>query len=360
LLFVTGHQWPYSGGAMNINELLFLYANQKSFDIPSKIQSGLREKIRNSDFLITDDSGTHRIIGVKYNHKLNKAPFITCVCMRHEMSVAKQIAFEYGKKLFYYSEASALIFKYQEGEFVHDNDMIILVLLYDKFYSSMWRNGIFIDLNGIFYIKNHCLPPYYKLSYLINILGEPDEKRNGIYKQKYYIWYKYGIKAVTFSGHKGYVSQICIYVKAWEYNYLYEKVDIYLGLDKIENAASFESYRKYGNHFVGIRTQDKNGRFDCREGEIASVQIFYGFFPCKILWAINKNDKEEVLSLIKKGFDINRRTGFFFETPLMFAVMRKKFDYVELLLENGANPDIPDAFGITPKQILMDKNQLKK
>ncbi|MBR5645112.1 MAG: ankyrin repeat domain-containing protein [Treponema sp.] len=344
---------------MNTNYLLFLYTNQKSFDSASKIQSGLREKIKNSDFLITDDSGTHRIIGIKYNHKLNNVPFITCICMRHEMSAAKQIAFEYGKKLFYDSKISALFFRYQAGEFVQDeNSRIFLTLFYVQFYSSMWSNGIFISSEGKIYIKNQCLPPYFKLSYLINLLGEPDDKGTGMYKQKLYSWYKYGIMAVSFSGHKGYVGHICIYVKAIENYLLYAKVNIYLGLDKIENAGSFYRFRKYGNHYVVISTWNKNGSFDCMEGEIEMISISFGFFPCKFSFAIIENDKEKVLSLIKKGFDINRRTGWLFETPLMFAIRNNRFDFVELLLENGANPDIPDVFGKTPKQILMEKNQL--
>ena len=79
---------------MNTNYLLFLYANQKSFDIPSKVQSGLREKIKESDFLVTDDSGTHRLIGLRFYPETKNPPVITCVCMRHEMTAAKQIAFE--------------------------------------------------------------------------------------------------------------------------------------------------------------------------------------------------------------------------------------------------------------------------
>ena len=64
---------------MNNNFLLFLYSNQRSFDIPSQLQSDLRDKIKEADFLVTDDSGTHRLIGLKYYSESKHPPVITCV-----------------------------------------------------------------------------------------------------------------------------------------------------------------------------------------------------------------------------------------------------------------------------------------
>lgn len=118
---------------MNNNYLMFLYANQKSFDIPSRVQSDLRNKIKESDFLITDDSGTHRIIGIKYDYRSDFPPSITCVCMRHEITTARQLAFELGKKLYYDSNASARLFKYRVGEYLHTKDYKAVAPLYARF-----------------------------------------------------------------------------------------------------------------------------------------------------------------------------------------------------------------------------------
>ena len=267
---------------MDINYLLFLYANQKSFDIPSKVQSDLREKIKESDFLVTDDQGTQRLIGMKYNSKLNKPPFITCVCMRHEMTAAKQIAFELGKKIYYNSKASARLFKYRAGAFIQSKDYNAVVSLYGRFFLPKRHNIISIKPNGDVYIKHHQLPPYFKLSFLVNILGEPDEIKSdntNASNIKYSRWFDYGLEAVSYSGHKSYVGYICIYAKATKYSSMHASVDIYLGKDKIENAAPFESYRKYGNHFIAIRSLNKDQCIDCKKGEVAMLHISFGLYP---------------------------------------------------------------------------------
>ncbi len=47
-----------------MNKLVFLSALQKPCAIPSRVQKNLREKIIKSDFLVADDKGTHRLIGL--------------------------------------------------------------------------------------------------------------------------------------------------------------------------------------------------------------------------------------------------------------------------------------------------------
>ena len=347
---------------MNTNYLLFLYSNQKSFDIPSQVQSDLRDKIKESDFLVADDSGTHRLIGLKYSSNSKYPPVITCVCMRHEMTTAKQIAFELGKKLYYDSNASARLFKYRARTTVHPKDYKAVLNLYTKFYAPKRHRIISIKPNGEIYIKNHKLPPYFKLSFLVDILGEPDEQgytQNGTKNFKYYKWFDYGLEAVSYPGHKGYVGYICIYAKATKDSSMHASVDIYLGKDKIENAAPFESYRKYGNHFVAIRSLNKDQCIDCKKGEVAMLHISFGPYPSEFIFAINKDDKEKVLALIKKGRDINCKTGPYFQTPLMFAIVRNKFEMAKLLFENGADPDIKDIYGWSARKELMEKKNTK-
>ena len=114
-----------------MNKLLF-FTNQKTFSIPTSVQPALCEKIKESDFLVTDASGTHRLIGLKYVPSLMDAPVITCVCMRHEMVLAKKLAFENNKSFFYNTEASAMLFKYQTGEFLRPEDFEPIAIMYTK------------------------------------------------------------------------------------------------------------------------------------------------------------------------------------------------------------------------------------
>ncbi len=124
----------FSGEKMN--QLLILYANQKPFLIPTSVQSDLDKKIKTSDFLVSDDKGTHRLVGLKYVPGKMCAPVITFVCMRHEMALAKQLAFNTGKKIFYNSEVSAMLFKYQKGEVLHENDFLPVVMMYAQIIKS--------------------------------------------------------------------------------------------------------------------------------------------------------------------------------------------------------------------------------
>ena len=348
---------------MNTNYLLFLYANQKSFDIPSKVQSDLRDKIKESDFLVTDDSGTHRLIGLRFYPETKNPPVITCVCMRHEMTVAKQIAFELGKKLYYDSKASARLFKYRAGSYLQKKDNNFVVNLYARFYAPKRHKRISIKSNGQIYINNTLLPSYFKLSFLEKILGEPDEKGchdDYATKAKYYRWFDYGLEACSYPGHKGYVGYMNINAKETIENSIHAIVDIYLVNEKVEQAAPFERYLRYGRHCVAIKTLSQDQCVDCQKGEIAMINISYGPFPSQFLFAVNKNDKEKVLSLIKKGCDINSKTGPYFETPLMYAVIRNKFEIAKLLFDNGADPDIKDIYGRTARELLLQKMIIKK
>lgn len=340
------------------NFLLFLYANQKSFDIPSKVQSGLHEKIKESDFLIADDAGTHRLVGLKYNSKSEEPPVITCVCMRHEMATAKQIAFEMRKKIYYDSKASARLFKYRVGTHVQKKDYEPVLNMYTKYYRPKRHKIISIKSNGQIYINNHLLPAYFKVSFLIGILGEPDEEelhKDWAMKSKDYRWFDYGLKAVSYLGHKGYVGYMTINARETKDIPMHANVDIYLGKDKIEDAAPFERYLKYGRHCVAIKSLNKEQCLDCRKGEIAMIHISFGPYPSQLIFAICKNDKEKVMSLIKQGRNVNSKNGPYYQTPLMFAVIRNKFEIAKVLLLNGANPDIQDIYGRTARQVLMEK-----
>lgn len=119
-----------------MNNLNFLYLNQKPFSVPTCIQNNLREKIKKSDFMVTDDEGTHRMIGLKYDSKKMSAPVITFVCMRHEMPLAKENAREFGKKIYYNSNVSAILFKYYSGQELMGEDYLAIAILYASYIKS--------------------------------------------------------------------------------------------------------------------------------------------------------------------------------------------------------------------------------
>ena len=85
------------------------------------------------------------------------------------------------------------------------------------------------------------------------------------------------------------------------------------------------------------------------------LHISFGIYPSEFMFAINKDNKEKIISLIKQGRNVNSKTGPCFQTPLMFAAIRNKFEIAKVLLQNGANPDIQDIYGRTARQVIMEK-----
>lgn len=61
----------------------YLCVNKFVFSVSS---DKIREAIKTSDFLVSDDKCIHRLIGIKYN---DFSPKITIVCTRNEMVIAK-------------------------------------------------------------------------------------------------------------------------------------------------------------------------------------------------------------------------------------------------------------------------------
>ena len=176
-----------------MNGFYSLHESQRLCSIPTSIQKSLREKIKDSDFLVADDKGVHRLVGLKYDCKTMYAPIVTFVCMRHEMPAAKQIAVELGKKIFCDSKASSRIFNLKVGEevlFLDLNDYVPLAKMYADFlgekhslFNAVSGNGMEIFGNGVIYIKGQALPARPKLSDLTELLGEPDNKEG---EQRFY------------------------------------------------------------------------------------------------------------------------------------------------------------------------------
>ena len=94
----------------------------------------LHAKIKSSDFLVSDDSCTHRLVGLRYNSQTMHEPEITIVCARHEMAAAKQIAFSLGKRIYQKSALSAMLFRnYTSGQKLRCQDYNEVAKVYADF-----------------------------------------------------------------------------------------------------------------------------------------------------------------------------------------------------------------------------------
>ena len=97
----------------------------------------LQKGIKNSDFLVSDDSCIHRLIGLRYDSKTMSEPEITIVCSRHEMAAAKQIAFSLGKRIYQKSALSAILFRnYNSGQKLRCQDYNEVAKIYASFICS--------------------------------------------------------------------------------------------------------------------------------------------------------------------------------------------------------------------------------
>lgn len=97
----------------------------------------LRAQIKSSDFLVSDDSCTHRLVGLRYDSKSMSEPEITIICARHEMAAAKQIAFSLGKRIYQKSAFSAMLFRnYNSGQKIRYQDYNEVAKVYASFICS--------------------------------------------------------------------------------------------------------------------------------------------------------------------------------------------------------------------------------
>ena len=108
----------------------------------------LCNRIIESDFLISDDNCTHRLIGLHYIRGGLYAPIITVICTRNEMAYAKKIAFENGKKIYRHSKISAILFKkYPVGAEINPEDFSYVVNFYANFYEKQDNNKNYNNLH---------------------------------------------------------------------------------------------------------------------------------------------------------------------------------------------------------------------
>ena len=345
-----------------MNDVFLPFTYKTAQILPCATESELSEKIKESDFLISDAKCVHRMVGVKYNHKTMRRPKITFTAMRHEMILAKQIVFKLGKKIFYDGNFSASLFKYSAGDCI---DKKYLQQLAD-YYRQFWHlseplcktpkkdiNQIDISEEG-FYINGSLLKPPFKIQALIRILGEPDKKewkRGDGKKVKIAEWHKWGLVANTDFGKKDVVCMVFIYMtKAQNRPGLLP----FSGSVTISNSpVSFKNTNTFWIH----NGKDNNiilKKVFCNISENSTdenIEVFAVTFAKKMTpfcIAVRDNNFEKVRSLIARGANVNRRCDFDMSTPLFFAANGNQIKMAELLLANGADVNAVNMFGDTP------------
>ena len=64
--------------------------------------------------------------------------------------------------------------------------------------------------------------------------------------------------------------------------------------------------------------------------------------------AVFNNRADITRVLLKRGADVDKRSGCYHETALHWAAINNSSDFIEVLLNHGASPKIKDCFGHTP------------
>ncbi len=119
---------------MNLNYFQIFAVHKYDIEVSVPL---LHQGIKSSDFLVSDDSCTHRLVGLRYDSKTMHEPEITIVCARHEMAVAKQIAFSLGKRIYQKAALSAMLFhNYTSGQKLRCQDYNEVAKVYAKFICS--------------------------------------------------------------------------------------------------------------------------------------------------------------------------------------------------------------------------------
>ncbi|MCR5045790.1 MAG: hypothetical protein K6A42_04380 [Treponema sp.] len=107
--------------------------NWKKDFLSDRDPAKLEREIKDSDFLVADAKGTHRMVGLKYDAETMNAPMTTCICMNFEMALAKSIAFRLGKMIFYDDVCSASLFNKARGESIAESDYYRCAVFYAKY-----------------------------------------------------------------------------------------------------------------------------------------------------------------------------------------------------------------------------------
>lgn len=313
----------------------FLYYGAP-FKLPTASHDEIKERVKNSDFVVMDDAGAHRMVGLKYDLSVMMAPQVTFVFMRHKVAAAKRAAFDLGKKIYYDSKLSARLFGCQVGDEIPLNEFNSCAKLYSDFIflKEKPKSPLLVDRWGHIVINGQTLPRFFKVRDVAAILGKPD--RSWIFEGGARLWENewrdWGLRLYSYNGQAGAVFQIQIFLNQAIVNIGISRRWINDGKG---NYFSFKHKRQ--GDFISINSWCEQDSVSFRFEEFNSFYI-----------ALVKGDYSALEKLLKSGADINKPNKFYKETPLNFAVCAERTDCVKFLLQHGADKTKCDVWGKTP------------
>ena len=328
--------------------------------------SKIVERIKDSDFLVMDTKCVRRMVGLKFDEKTMKSPRVTFTASRGELPFAKQQAFSLGKKIFYNNKVCSVLFKYFVGDFISPNDYYVVAELYSKFILEKKPKTPRIDISrNHVEIKGHCFKPFFALTELIAVLGEPDEKiepKRGVKHKKVYYWEDWGLKVFTDALKNNHVHKMRIQIHALSDSNRPPFLGNLLILG--EKYDSFEhgeiSFKKIRKNYIAVIPHESTDEYErCKSLKDATwLEVVFMTEPSPFWEAVRDNDIEKARALIEEGADLNERGGYYLATPLINAIWNNSFEMAKLLIESGANLNLIDFDGLTPlMHAVLDKEK---
>ena len=318
--------------------------------------SKMIERIKDSDFLVMDTKCVRRMVGLQFDEKTMECPRVTFTASRGELPFAKQQAFSLGKKIFYNNEACSLLFKYFVGDFIFSSDYYVVAQLYSEFILEKKQKKPRIDISWNHVdIKGHCFKPFFALTELIAVLGEPDEKfepKRGVKHKKVYYWEAWGLKVFTDALKNNRVHKMWIRIHARsDSNMLPFFGDLLILGEKYDSFDHGEiSFKKIRKNYISVIPHESTDEYErCKSLKEATwLEVCFMTEPSPFWETVIDNDIEKARTLIQKGANLNERGGYHLTTPLINAIWNNSFEMAKLLIESGANLNLIDFHGLTP------------
>lgn len=326
---------------MDANLLYFSLFTKESFNkMLHTPKDELYKKIKKSDILISDSKGTHRLVGLFYDKNKMDAPQLSLICMKSEILLAKQIAFELGKKIVYDGKLSAELFsEYSVGEVVGDSLWQQIAFLYALFVTFKEENEADKLLFELYtencekivkvckevevYIESLKKSFFYTMT---NDLNSINRKLKSLGYNK--------IKKDDFSPNQHLAPEV--QVKMIEHRATYSllitdeikvlncyvcgKTPGIVYLDDFKNPCEKYDFNNLGN--------DKN--FALEELKSKDKKTY------SLIRAIRKNNPERVKKMIKLGANINYHDKDGFVYPAFFARKKNK-EILKILIDAGVD-----------------------
>ncbi|KAF4627733.1 hypothetical protein G7Y89_g10426 [Cudoniella acicularis] len=124
---------------------------------------------------------------------------------------------------------------------------------------------------------------------------------------------------------------------------------------------SFDSSRSWGSlsiqsHYAEVyisRMTRVNRRFRSLFNDYLYRHNVQRLHSSGLLWAAKHKQLSTARRLLDAGANVDARLNYYaknnpYYTPLIIAVRKKDHEFIKLLLDRGANPEVSDDYGLTP------------